>query len=462
MSTLGKVLLVLVFLASLGFLYVCARAMKTQDVFRTHYNEHVKALAERDKRIRELDGRAKDESPLDANVRDGYSQLSHRLEMLVAAQGRAWRDCPLGGRNNNVITIQVGDPNGISTKNVLYLFEQHPQPATYEDGIHSNNRPLAFIGEFAVTQVAGNQLSLQPTRRLTTSQTQALANSQGPFACYEQLPVDQHGVWSDLKKYLAERNRGETFPRVFDGALVDAATVKEFQRDGEPAAEGDLDERVLVEVKFLTDFDKLSQAQQTELRAMNFNIVNLRTPAGDVAKDAEGKVVPVDVTKLIQKDAIAYFMRGLPGGGDGPAKKLVDTMKIAQEQRRIYVRQLRDYGLLFREVLVELPVLENRIQELAANIATKKDEKAKLDADNAIQLALQKEWKTENDTLNKERAAAKQVQDELTSQAAEVKQKIAKLAAENKRLSLMLKQVQLEEAERINREAREKVTKEGN
>ena len=72
-------------------------------------------------------------------------------------------------------------------------------------------------------------------------------------------------------------------------------------------------------------------------------------------------------------------------GHDVVAAGLVDTLKqlddpilfaIAQEQRRIYVRPLRDYAYLFRQALAELPVLENRIEDLKTNIAAKKEKKA--------------------------------------------------------------------------------------
>src|SRR5262245_27257741 len=100
MSALGKVLLVFVFLASVGFLYVAARAIKIHEVFRSSYNEHVKALADREKRIKELNGSLKDESPKDEQGKerpDGFSQLTKKLNLLVAAQGQVWRDCPLAG-----------------------------------------------------------------------------------------------------------------------------------------------------------------------------------------------------------------------------------------------------------------------------------------------------------------------------------------------------------------------------
>jgi hypothetical protein len=467
MSTLGKVLLVFVFLASLGFLYLAARMMKTHDVFRTHYNEHVTALGDRDKKIKELE--------------ELQARITRDLDILAESQGRVWRDCPLSGRNADTITIQVGNPSGITGTNVLYVFEQHLQPVAptpqqpvpydptvFENGIHSNNRALAFLGEFKVTQVQGNLVSLQSTRRLMASQDNALRNSPGPFACYEKLPTDQHGAWANLKKYLAERNRSDSFPRWFD-ATVDAAVVREFQRDGDKAIKadadkgivGDPDERVLVELKFLTDYDKLTPAQQADLRGLNFNIVNLRTPAGDDVKDAEGKVVSVDISKVIQKDAIAYFMLRLPGGGDGPGRKLVD-MGIAQSESQIYVRQLRDYGVITREVLAEIPILENRIKELDTNIAAKTEEKAKLEADNQAQLAIQKDLKAENDMLKAERQVTGDVVADAKGQLAQARELIAKFTADNKRLSLLLRQVQLLEAERINREAREKVTKEGN
>jgi hypothetical protein len=461
MSALGKVLLVLVFLASLGFLYVAARAMKTHHEFRTVYNQYVAAVAERDKLIREKKGDAYEENP-SGNVPKGLLQVSRELEILLTNQGRLWLDCALAGRDNAnppTLTLQVPapDPHGINDKSVLYVFEQQPQPSTYEDGIHSNNRPLVFLGEFKVTAINGAAVSLQPTRRLMASQAQAIANAQAPLAIYEQLPIDLHALWQGARKI-----HGDRLARFFDGALVDAAVIKEFQRDGEAAVAGqDPDERTLVEVKFLKNYADLAPAEQQELTALGFKIVNLRTPAGDDVKDAEGKVVSVDISQVIQKDSIAYFMQGLPDGKDGAAKVLV-AKGIAQEERRIYVRQLHDYGLIFRQVLAELPVMENRIKDLNANLVAKGDEKTKLENDNTIQLALQKLLKDEKALLDAEVAVAQQVRGELTEDIAKIRAEIKKFEESNRLLVERLKKAQLDEADRINRESRARVSKEGN
>jgi hypothetical protein len=466
MSTFGKVLLVFLFLASLGLLYVGARTMKTLDGFRSRHNEYVAAVAERDGIINTVTGTAFEQNP-SGSVPKGILQISRELEIQLTNQGRLWMDCPLAGRDNAnppTLTIQVGNPAGVSDKGVLYVFEQQPpqqpQAAAYEDGIHSNNRALVFLGEFKVSAVNGNNVSLQATRRLIGSQVQALRNSQGPFACYEQLPVDLHSVWQEIKK-----TRADKLPRFFDGAAMDAAAlaalVKDFQRDGEPAdADADKDERILVEVKFLKDYADLPQADKDELTALGFKIVNLRTPAGDDVKDAEGKVVSVDIGTVIQKDTIAYFMRGLPDGKPGAAKVLVDK-GIAQEERRIYLRQLRDYGLIFRQVVAEMPVLENRIKDLDANNVAKGEEKAKLDEDIAFQEALQKLLMEEQQKLNAELAAVQAYKKEVTADRDDVLTKIVKLEKENQKLAAKLKEAQLAEAERITREARERVSKQG-
>jgi len=451
MSTLGKVLLVLVFLASLGFLYVAARAVKTQHVFRTLANEYTAAIAQRDAEVEKLRGtKAISGSPA------GLLQVIRQLEVLLSNQGRVWFDCGIAGRDNASLTVQVADPVGLGDKSIVYVFEQHPQPATYDDGIHSNNRPLAYLGEFKVSNVAGNQVKLEPTRRMMSGQMQAFTNSPGPFALYEQMPIDLHAVWQEVKN-----GRADKLPRFLDGAVVSAEVLKEFQRDGDPPIEGtDLDERILVELKFTKDYSALTPAEQGELRNLGFNIVNLRTPAGDDVKDAEGKVVSVDISKVIQKDAIAYFMRGLPDGRIGPGRRLVE-MGIAQEQRRMYSRQLRDYALLFRQVLAELPTLENRIRDLVANITAKQDEKTKLDQDNMIQVAIYKLLQDEHAKLLGERDAVVEYQLELADRLDQVRKQIAKLEAENQRLAKLVRQAQIEEADRINREAREKVSKQG-
>ena len=170
MSTLGKVLLVFVFLASLGFLYVGARAMKTQDVHRTWHKVYADALVERDDRILELNGQKLEANPLATNVPKGILQLSRELEVLLANQGRVWRDCVFAGRDNTALTVQVDNPNphGIGDKSVLYVFEQHPQPADFADGIYSNNRPLVFPQNRPLQEskpTRGCKLLLRPTSR---------------------------------------------------------------------------------------------------------------------------------------------------------------------------------------------------------------------------------------------------------------------------------------------------------
>src|SRR5437763_12299151 len=118
--------------------------MKTWEVFRTLHKEYTKAVEERDDRVDELKGTKREANLLATNIPNGILQISRELEVLLANQGRVWRDCTFAARDNTALTLQVDNPNphGIGDKSVVYAFEQHPQPADFADGIHSNNRPL--------------------------------------------------------------------------------------------------------------------------------------------------------------------------------------------------------------------------------------------------------------------------------------------------------------------------------
>jgi hypothetical protein len=465
MSILGRVMLVLVFLCSLGMFYLAVRALKTQDVYRTEYNWYAQKVDELTKKVIELEG--KDEQ-LGQKVR-GIVQLDRLINVVITNRGRAWFDCTLADNKNNQFVVQVDNPNPhlISDKNVLHVFEQAPD--LNAKGIFVDQRVLRYIGEFRVGGVNAAQVTLipggydpqKPVPTVVQMQVARMANAQGPLALYEQLPIDIHEVWMSAKELYPD-------PQAFVAAFFPESMPEkekiraEFLRHGGPADANDPPERILVGVRFNLNYADLPADKKAELSAQGFNEVNEITPAGDVLTDDQGNPRRIQVFNVIKKDDVAYFLLGSPDRNkpEGPAGWLTRTrvgdVVVGQEVSRTYHRPLRDYGLFFRQVARGLPVLENRRGELILSIDSKKKEQQLIEGNQTYERGVKQELETEKTTVGKERAVVQQLQKELEVELTDAHAKIAKLDVENQKLAEEYRRLQIAQADRINRDAREK------
>jgi hypothetical protein len=135
--------------------------------------------------------------------------IQQRLSRLTLDRGRVWRRLsmvnPLEGNRVVLSTAPMteegvpGDPStapesGLQANMVLYAFREGELPLSEEERIHV---PVAYLGEFLVTDVQAGTVTLQFTLPLDGQQRTLLQDGGATVALYEMMPGDAHRVFSD-------------------------------------------------------------------------------------------------------------------------------------------------------------------------------------------------------------------------------------------------------------------------
>lgn len=227
MSLWNKILLVLIAIATLVFFHAAARTLKTQKYWVDLGEEFRKGDKRGHKGIEQY--QRENQALLDADEANllpdktvGIHCLERQLRETLINRGRVWDKCePAEKRATNPAQAEVAVntdkpvPNGITVKMVLYVFEEG-----------DDQNPGNYIGEFKVTQVAENRVSLANTMTLTDRELKRLNASKGPWILYELMPADRHDVFADMTD--EKKN-----------AVLPEASRPEYLRDGLAAQAGD-------------------------------------------------------------------------------------------------------------------------------------------------------------------------------------------------------------------------------
>jgi hypothetical protein len=230
MSIWNKVLLGLIAVASLGFLYLGMRTLKTEQNWREFAQKRQDEIAQVEAENQELQsGKREDDKLTGRLLKDGIEQVEADIKRLTLDRGRVWRGCAPGQANPQTgqvaVTVGTPDPHGIAAKTVLYVFEEKPVQDPRGGG--------SYLGEFKVTAVAEaqKQVVLEPTGKPATDQLHRLAQSaQGgtPWTMYEVMPADNYWIYEDM---LAGMNEDER--RAALQGLLPTETVEEYVRHGQ-------------------------------------------------------------------------------------------------------------------------------------------------------------------------------------------------------------------------------------
>lgn len=210
----NKVLVGLIFVATIPFVLFAAQALKTHAYWRSNYNAHEERIATLTKQNEEL----AEGTDSDAGVRS----LKLELHKLMMDRGRIWFNCVKQqvDPQTGAMRLQTSSPkpNGIVTKTVLYAFDETP----IEQG-------GGFLGEFQVSAVAEDLLTLIPAHKFSPQQIQRIQSSKGTVSLYDILPFDNHemlaGLTDDQLKAMLSRANPES--------------VREYLKDGKPAEADD-------------------------------------------------------------------------------------------------------------------------------------------------------------------------------------------------------------------------------
>jgi hypothetical protein len=387
MTVLNKVLIGLIFFASIGMFILGTRALKTHQCWQQKAQGLEKELAwERDKQLvltegldsPEVAAREEELNKIGGDAAQGIQQGKQALEEMreeaklglrkatlaldeqLVDRGPVWRACrPQAGpetatEGKVLVTVEFPAPHQIQPQTVLWVFD--------EAGVDQGGR---YLGQFVV--VGGppaQELQLQPTVRMTPRELAKLNQSAGrngaTWSLYAIMPSDNHQSLAGLTEDQLK-------------AVLPPETVAEYVTDGQMSTLGDMRQRGL-----------------------------------------EGNVYRVDANGQIARD---------DGGLEVPVQ--------GEDEKGKYVRQLRDYEEVFRHAHLVWTEMVDRVNTLTRSVAYL--DPKKLDPNStqigALQLAQQQETyrQKEKDQLAEDLKTNQAQRDEVVAHLNAVKGTLAAL-----------------------------------
>lgn len=213
MSIWNKILIGFILIASVAFFYFSARALKTHQYWRAIAQKQEQQL-QQEKERREL---LVNGSESELGIRQAMLQLHQQL----VDRGRVWRGAtvqrvepgkdPKTGQPTLALTVQTDtpDPHQIDKDANLVIFEEKDRQ---EKG--------QYLGRFTVEAVAGKQLQLKPSMRLTEREVKRIQESRDKWCLYEIMPIDSHEAFAGYDEL---------------DTLIPATTLAEYTKDGQSA-----------------------------------------------------------------------------------------------------------------------------------------------------------------------------------------------------------------------------------
>ncbi len=269
MSTLSKVLLGLVIVATLVFAFTAMRTLKT------HQNWRERA-ASLEQQIEQFETQ-NEQIVRGTEGQPGIAELRVELHDVLVDRGRAWREGAPGEIDESgatSVTLDERDPanpqqpipHGINGNALLYVFEQ-----TTEERAGRGQ----YLGTFRVTGVTeadaqagtAGQVAIAPERPLSARALERLQASTGPWILYDVMPRDRYGLFAEL----AEDELRAMLPGVSDEALA------QYTQHGEPAPADAPDERRDADgnyVRPLRDYDVLFREYDRQMTLLRDKIAS--------------------------------------------------------------------------------------------------------------------------------------------------------------------------------------------
>ncbi|HTQ38541.1 MAG TPA: hypothetical protein VMJ32_05910 [Pirellulales bacterium] len=406
----------LIMLLSVVWFYLAARTLEIQSVWRGEINKYENALTEEAKIHDKLIQGGPDAA---GNEHLSLAQLRTDLEKMLQGRGRVWAQvtqkavAPDTGKITAV--VDKPDPSGIEKNMVLYVFDDVDAGAGGQ-----------FLGEFEVTAVNGQEVQLTPALKLRLSELQRFAARRSdPLILYEVMPTDSRDIYADLLRAVQEqfKRQGKQPPNdaeIIGGqfpANVPDQVKEEFIKDGQPpAADESQTDRVWRRVKALKDFDvSLGAGADKQTQHVTADTILLLDPQSAQEQIAAGNVV------------------------------------LVPENPNVFVRPLRDYVRLYRDLNLAIEGLLRTTAEVDSENAAVQDAQQKVAKDieyrTAEIAALQRDlvrFQAESDMLKKHVAA-------LEKQVALVNDQASDAAEKNRQLVTQLSDYQHQAAMEINR-----------
>lgn len=442
MSTLSKVLVVLVILASLGLTYMGVRTYGTLKNYGTNYQKHVEKIAQQEEQLVALRKQVAD------------ARFVMETDITQTGAGRVWygkaqtvntEQDPLT-QTDAVKDVVVGVEGSLpkyddAKAQTVYVYETFVDPTAPPEG--SEPSDLRYLGQFKVTfsdpTEGVNTVTMQPVIPIRGDDATLVSNSANKegvqWVMYENMPHDRWNAFAgltpdEIKSYFAN---------------PDSPAVTEFLHHGEAATNQDAADKVSVSIRFTQDYadmqqadkDLLAQTLQTPDYSARPDIVEARNQffTSVVVKDKYLRVRP-ETANVLAKPGIAEVDAPVNANGE-------------KEPERMYTRDLRDYAQLLHDRRQALVAIADEVRRKKNSLDTLTESIARLEQDLAIREGQIAEAKAELEHLSNEtkevQAIAQNMQEKLETLLATT----ANLKAENSRMAEELRQAQLAEAAAI-------------
>ena len=195
--------------------------------------------------------------------------------------------------------------------------------------------PAFYLGNFHVTAVAEDTVTIEPILPLDELQQQLVVSKQPTWALHETMPVDGHAIMGGLSPEQIQDVL--TPPEVLQGIVnvppeAVAAITRAYVRDGQPAEPGDLPERTGRKVKFLKDHEIAVDVEGEE-------------GGTDKSYDPSGRAL----LSYLRQGRPTQFQAGQEAFFDAVTADRLEQQGIVEflDEPAVYVRPLRSYDYEF-------------------------------------------------------------------------------------------------------------------
>lgn len=361
---------------------------------------------------------------------------------ILINRGRVWRQCTLANINVQASTIKLNTqqpppaepgPNRLEVKAVLYLFKEVNVQSVFSG--EPRWAPAVYVGEFQVTEVADQEVTLSPTLPLDQQQASHLApGGDARWTLYEKMPTDTPEAFVSLN----EQQLRAVLPNLFQiEPQRYEQLIQSYLRDGKDPLESDPAARRWMEVEFLAEHTEVvdSTTTQVDRDSRYFDDQGRALPPG---LRAGGPIKFVKQQKAVFPQARAEELINA-----GTCKKVRD----------VYHRELKDYAANFHEIAVRMSYLADRIGEVTRQTAVLVEAQKKAQAQ--IDYRTQEKAKLEQD-LEKflaEGATVKEYATQLVTAVNATRARANELFRSNLALAAQLAAMQKQMADDINQRA---------
>lgn len=217
--------------ASVGYVFLLTPSMTKRTKWQKTFVEADKRFEQAEPTLKALQ-RGTDDAGLISRLRakdvtiddgvekfEGVRTLQERSRIVKRLRGRFWIDGELldvdGRSGESILNIPLPKPLGLDEGALVFVFESGaPAPNSPADGAQ-------YLGEFRVSAVDGQQVTLQPALGTDKRELDRISRSRGPWVVHESMPVDDPRLFAGLPE---EELR----------ALIPEEAIEDYLREGTP------------------------------------------------------------------------------------------------------------------------------------------------------------------------------------------------------------------------------------